>query len=952
MSDDHRPLHATDRRLDLAFDALAACTPDTFLHCLHGQAGATDVPPLLRERLPMGRWIASTDHPLQLVDPSDHLQLHRAWLEACHGADRVARATVRTSRPLATAERATIVPVGRYDLEIIDLVGTPEIDAVVIALTASAAEEPHGPAAPPPRGSPSFRLRLDLEGTIVGGTTTVRALLGRSLADLVGTAVGPLIHPDDFDAAAGVWEDVLDHPDESQTVRLRLQLGDGTWRWFSDTAWNALDDPEAPGIISEFHDIAALVEAEQALHASELGFRTLAESLPVGVALLDEDGRVHFANHRLVSLLIDADLAGPGSGSPTAAPTGAGYVTTWTELVDPQLTAEVADLLRPGDPAAPAPVSRQVQLRRGDGEPVHLLIQAVTIRNPDGRSVIVSLQDVTEGVQAARAHTRLAQVMDQVDDAVVLVDARGRISYVNDAAHALFGQSAVGRPIKDQMASEALAFAEAVIEPGIGGMQRWRGDMDVVALDGRRLILDTTVNPVIDPDGGEVHVGVTMRDVTAARAHERALDHQARHDALTGLPNRLAVTEMLERALAASGGRDVAVFFIDLDNLKIVNDGVGHSAGDRLLEAVAAELRRAADGATVARFGGDEFVVVCEGLPPDAALGRAAELLEAVRSAEVDGVAAHVSASIGVATSRRPGVDGETLIRDADAAMYEAKHGGRGRCAIFDGALRARVSRRFELESELRRTIEDGGLDLHFQPIVSLADGAVTGLEALCRWGAVSPGEFIPIAEESGLVRQLGHRVLLDALAGARRIHAAAPELAGVRIGVNVSARELDHADYAPRTLAAIEASGVPIDQVVLELTESALIDPRDEVAATLRTLRDAGIVLALDDFGSGYSSLAYLRRYPLDVLKLDISYTQGMVDDPETRVIVEAVVTMANRLGLRVVAEGIETPDQLALVGELGVSWAQGFLVGRPAPLGQLLASQLAPAAVSRRPE
>jgi diguanylate cyclase (GGDEF)-like protein/PAS domain S-box-containing protein len=664
----------------------------------------------------------------------------------------------------------------------------------------------------------------------------------------------------------------------------------------------------------------------------------------VGVTVLDQDGRVHFANHRLVTILTEAGVAGPESPtSPTPEPDGPGFVTNWTDLVDPGLAADVADLLRPSDPASDAPVSRQVDVTRPDGQTVHLLIGAVTIWNQEGRNVIVSVQDVSEEVQTSRAHARLIQVVDEVDDVVVLCRIDDTIAYLNGAARRFLGDDAVGRPFKSFMPERVREITEGAIEPGLVDNIGWKGDLDIADLTGRRHTMETTVRPVVDPTSQELHVGITMRDVTAERAHERVLARQARHDTLTGLPNRFALMELLD-AQRTRGRPDehLAVFFIDLDNLKIVNDGLGHSAGDRLLVAVADELQRSAGTESVARFGGDEFVVVCEGVGPDQALERAHQFLTAVQRAEVRGVSNHVSASIGVATTTRADSDAERLIRDADAAMYAAKRAGRARCAVFDEPLRERVSRRFQLESALRRTIEDDALDVSFQPIVSLADGTITGVEALCRWDGGSPADFIPIAEESGLIVSLGGQVLAKSLRSAQELRRSQPHLDQLRIGVNVSARELDQPDFAPRTLAIIDESGTAPEQVVLELTESILIDPRDEVAQTLRVLRSAGISLALDDFGSGYSSLTYLRRYPLDVLKLDISYTQAMVHDPETRVIVEMVVAMANRLGLRVVAEGVETPEQLELVRRLDITWVQGYLVGRPAPLPDLLATGL----------
>ncbi|MCU1370140.1 MAG: diguanylate cyclase/phosphodiesterase & domain with sensor(s) [Ilumatobacteraceae bacterium] len=865
--------------------------------------------------------------------------MHQAWLEACHGADRIARARVRTVQPLVI-DGETAGRVGRYDLTLIDLVGTEGIDAVVVTLTPVASDDPaEHVIAPPPRGAASFRVSLDSKGVIIGGTPSVASLLGRSLVDLVGTDIAPLIHPDDLEAATGTWDDVLAKPDQSQTVRLRLRHSDGTWRWFHDTVWNALSDPDAPGILCEFHDIHSLVEAEQALHASELGFRTLAESLPVGVTVLDQDGRVHFANHRLVTILTEAGLSGPLSPtSPTPEPAGPGFVTSWSDLVDPSFADEVADLVWPRDPSADAPVSRQVEVTRPDGQTVHLLLQAVTIWNAEGRSVIVSVQDVSEEVHTSRAHTRLIQVVDEVDDVVIVCQTDDTIAYLNQAARRFLGDDAVGQRIKGFMPGPVRDVTEGTIEPLLSDNLGWKGDLRIIDLAGSWHTMATTVRPVVDPTSQELHVGITMRDVTAERAHERVLARQARHDTLTGLPNRFALMEMLD-ALGAGGDPEdhLAVFFIDLDNLKIVNDGLGHSAGDRLLVAVADELQREAGDDTVARFGGDEFVVVCEGVGPDDALRQAERFLGAVQRSEVLGVSNHVSASIGVATSARQDSDPERLIRDADAAMYAAKRAGRARCAVFDEALRERVSRRFQMEAALRSTIERDGLSVSFQPIVSLADGRISGLEALCRWDEGSPADFIPIAEESGLILPLGAQVLASSLRQVVEYRRAHPAHDALRIGINVSARELDQPDYAWRTLEIIRASGMPMDQVVLELTESVLIDPREEIDACLRQLRDAGVSLALDDFGSGYSSLTYLRRYPLDVLKLDISYTQAMVHDPETRVIVETLVGMANRLGLRVVAEGVETEEQLDLVRELEVTWVQGYLVGRPVPIDEL---------------
>ncbi len=935
------PLHATERRLDAAFAALAAIPADAFVHLLHtgsqdalGPSEAFEPPAVLASRLPEVRWISSDAHPLAAIDPTDHLVIHRAWMEACHGPDRVGRATARTIHELEPITGAPPGPAGPYDVVLIDLIGTEGIDAVLVALTVAVDAEIELQAhTPPPLGTPSFRVRVDQTGAVVGGTAASESLLGRPIGELIGNAVLPLIHPDDVDAATATWTAVLEEPEHSQTMRIRLLHGDGSWRWFFDTAWAAHDDADGQTVLSEFHDIHALVEAEQARQASELGFQAVAESLPVGVAVLDEDGRVHFANHRLVTILTSTGLSGPLSPTPTPAPSGPGFTVQWEDLVAPAIAAEVADLLRPGAGTVLEPASRQVDVTGLDGSVVHLLVEAVTVTSGPGRVVIVSLQDVTDEVRTSRAHARLVQVVDQVDDPVVLVRTDHTVVYVNDAARRFVEDDMIGQPITSFMRDELRAQMDEHVFPLVEAGRPWSGELWLADPQDGWHLMAVTITPVMDPAGADPHVGIAMREITAERAHEHELASQARHDLLTGLPNRLDLMELFSVAHESGDPDDlVAVTFLDLDNLKIVNDGLGHTAGDRLLVAVAHELRDQAREDVVFRFGGDEFVDVAVVADEDAALEHAGALLDAVARASVPGVASRVTASAGVALARRSDIDGERMLRESDAAMYVAKRSSLGRPALFDEALRQRTQQRFQVEADLQRAIEDHALAVHLQPIVSLETGTITAAEALCRWDGGSPADFVPIAEDSGLILPLGHEVLQLALDAATAVRER-PGLEGLVVGVNVSALELGQPDFADRVLETIQRSAIPASDVALELTESILIEPRDEVTATLHRLRDAGISLALDDFGAGYSSLAYLRRFPLDILKLDISYTQGLVHDPETQVIVEAMVTMAHRLGMSVIAEGVETEAQLRRVEDLGVRWVQGYLVGRPAP-------------------
>ena len=936
------PLHALNRRLDLALQELASLPENAFIHVLRTKPGGA----LLAEsgsaltesiRLLVGdtHEIASDRHPLEAINQSQHIEVHRAWMSACHGADRIGRATAEIVEDLVSLDEQATLRRGTYNVTLVDLVGVEGIDSIVVTITPAAdIKSQRRESTPPPTGTKSFRLRVDMAGQIIGGTEPCLELLGYPLKSLMGTSISALIHPDDFDAAAEVWNAVVSDPNRSQTMRIRLLHDDGTWRWFFDTAWSNISDPDSPGVISEFHDIHAQVEAEQARQASELSFQSLAESLPVGVAVLDEDGRVHFTNHRLASILTEAGLIGHGQEQRMGGHPSTGLTVRWEELVSPAIAAEVGDLMRPGVGTAQQPASRQVDVVGKNGEIVHLLVQAVTVSSPTGSNVIVNLQDVSNEVTTSRAHSRLIRVVDKVDDAVLLVKAdrdTRLVVYANNSAQRFVEEDFVGRSITAFMRDDLREHVESFIYPVIDAGKPWSGDLWMSDPQDEWHLMAVSVTPVVDSAGEATHVGITMREITAERAHEQELANQARHDQLTGLPNRLSLMEMLSITPELGKPEDlVAVLFIDIDNLKIVNDGLGHSAGDRLLVAVAEELRRRNTDDLVTRFGGDEFVVVATVADNDDALAMADSLLGAIMRTYVPGIATRITASIGVAVSRRSEIDGESLIRDADAAMYVAKRTGRARTALFDDRLRRRTQRRFQLEADLRAAIENNELYINLQPVVSIDTGVITGAEALCRWKNHSPADFIPIAEESGLIIPLGKEVMKLALDAAADIRTRT-EMSRFDIAINISAIELDQPDFARRTLEVIEHSGIPPQDVVIELTETVLIDSRDEVTETLKRLRDAGVRLALDDFGVGYSSLPYLRQYPLDILKLDISYTQGIEYDQETLIIVDSMVSMAHRLGMTVIAEGVETEAQLRRIEDLGVRLVQGYLLAPP---------------------
>jgi diguanylate cyclase (GGDEF)-like protein len=432
-----------------------------------------------------------------------------------------------------------------------------------------------------------------------------------------------------------------------------------------------------------------------------------------------------------------------------------------------------------------------------------------------------------------------------------------------------------------------------------------------------------------------------VRGTNERQRAESTLAHRASHDRVTGLPNRDLLLDQLRTALGrlSRTGSRLEVIYLDLDLFKEVNDGFGHEAGDNLLVSVSERLQKATrPGDTVARLGGDEFVVLAEDV--ESHLGAAA-IAERVREAlaepfAIAGQEVFCTASLGMAVTDRADASPEHLLRDADAAMCRAKELGRDRSEFFDDSMRAAAMEGLKLDAELRRALERGEFELYYQPLLHIGTGAIVGVESLIRWnhperGLLAPKEFIPAAEASGLIRAIGWWVIREALDQAGRWRETGSPLEGLTVGVNISPTQLRDPDFVDRVAALIEQSGTPAHQLCIELTESALIDDVASSLGTVQALKGLGVRIALDDFGTGYSSLSYLQRFPVDSLKIDISFISGLGKDPEDDVIVAAIVAMAQQLGLNTVAEGVETNEQLDVLRASGCTIAQGYLIARP---------------------
>jgi diguanylate cyclase (GGDEF)-like protein/PAS domain S-box-containing protein len=449
-----------------------------------------------------------------------------------------------------------------------------------------------------------------------------------------------------------------------------------------------------------------------------------------------------------------------------------------------------------------------------------------------------------------------------------------------------------------------------------------------------------------DETGRAIEFGGSLTDVTHRKVAEEQLAHRAFYDPLTDLPNRSLFLDRLRHALRRATRRKdyaFAVLFLDIDRFKLINDSLGHMAGDRLLVMIARRLEVSLrPGDSVARLGGDEFTVLLDDIKDITDATTVAERIQKELSTpfDVGGQEIYTSSSIGIACSTTGYQRPEDVLRDADTAMYRAKARGRARHALFDTAMHAHVVRQLQLEAELRRAIERDEMFVQYQPIVSLETGRVSGVEALARWrsterGLVEPSEFIAVAEETGLIQSLGRWVLHQACLEANQWRTKNPTIGPCSLSVNLSSKQLSQPDLASVIGEVLDETGLPAELLQLEITESAILEHPEAAAVTLKRLKELGVRLSIDDFGTGYSSLSYLQRFPIDSLKIDRSFVQHLgveraIDGDDAR-IVRAIVMIGRNLGKQVIAEGVETADQLQLLRDVGCDFAQGFFFAKP---------------------
>jgi len=541
-----------------------------------------------------------------------------------------------------------------------------------------------------------------------------------------------------------------------------------------------------------------------------------------------------------------------------------------------------------------------------------------------------------------------AQVtLNCIGDAVICTDASGNITFLNLVAEKMTSwsrQDAFGRPMAEVFRILDANTREPTPNPLERSFERnctarLPPNYILVRRDGTDIPIEDSVAPIHDREGKATGAVIVLRDVSAARAMALEMTHSAQHDFLTGMPNRMLLNDRVNQAIAWAqrNSKKVAVLYLDLDGFKHINDSLGHPTGDKLLQSVAKRLVDCVRGSdTVSRQGGDEFVVLLTevGMSEDAAI-TARRMLQTV--AEAHSINQHdlyVTTSIGVSVFPDDGSDAETLIKNADTAMYQAKESGRQSYQFFKPAMNVRAVERQSIEESLRRALEREEFMVHYQPKVNLSTGLISGAEALIRWkhpvrGLVPPSDFIPIAEDCGLIVPIGNWVLREACKQACAWAKAG--LPMITMAMNISAMEFRDADFLDGVFRILRETALDPKLLELELSESVLMKRAESTQSILNTLRASGVRLAVDDFGTGYSSLSYLRKFPIDALKIDQSFIRQITTAPDETTIVTAVISMGRSLKLRVVAEGVETPEELAFLQARQCDEAQGYYFSRP---------------------
>ncbi|HEY9890001.1 MAG TPA: EAL domain-containing protein [Candidatus Obscuribacterales bacterium] len=737
------------------------------------------------------------------------------------------------------------------------------------------------------------------------------------------------VHPDDLDRI----DQAINRALRSQTQYMeeyRIVHPDGTVRWVMGHGHTLTDDQgHTVRMLGVLLDITDRKEIEEALRESEAIKRQVLEALPDLLVWMKADGTCEevAGGSNVIDLFEPAESVGVNQ-----------YVALPPDLATKRRQA-IAAVLATGEIQV---YEQAVEINGITQYEEVRVVPATTDR------VLVIIRNISDRKQAeialAESEQRYRIVTENMTDLVCLHAPDGRYLYVTPSCQALLGYGQaelVGKNPYEFFHPEDLdeihrSHGTALLGDPPPVRYRFRHQ------DGHYLWLETLTKSILDETGQVVHLQTTSREVSDRVAMEQRLRHDAFHDALTQLPNRLLLQERLNLALKRARRHadfQFVVLFIDFDRFKVINDSLGHAIGDQLLTAIAQKFQSfIRDTDLVARLGGDEFVILLEEVEsPNAAVQVAERILEDLRSPFlIGGQQIFISASIGIVVGKPEHANAETLIRNADIAMYRAKADGRASYAIFDPAMHAQVLQRMQLENDLRRALEQGEFTLFYQPIVALKSLQIVGFEALLRWqhptqGLLTPDKFIPIVEETDLINPLGEWILLNACQQVSRWQQQYPAAQNLKLTVNLSVKQLREAILLPQLEKVLAATQIKPYSLTLEITESLFVADIDTTSRLLNQVQALGVKISIDDFGTGYSSLSYLHQLPVDSLKVDRSFVSPLETTAKNQTIAASIVGLSNLLALNAIAEGIETPEQLAWLQSLHCEYGQGYLFSRP---------------------
>ena len=784
---------------------------------------------------------------------------------------------------------------------------------------------------------------VDPDGTLRYASPAFGRMLGYAPKEVVGKMnVLDYVHPDDLPHVLEETEKALSEGGvATNRTEYRFRHKDGSWRWVESAGTYLLDDPHVKGVVVQTRDITERKRTEEALREAEERFRRSFDDAAIGMALVGTDGRFLRTNRSLCNMLgyREVELLGK----------------TFQDITHPDDLDADLDQVRRTLLGEIRTYQMEKRYFHKEGHVVWALLSVSMVHDEEGEPLyfVSQIQDISERKRAEQkiraAEQRYRTLVEQIPAVTYIdpVDDPETSLYTSPQIEQMLGYT----PQEWQNEKlwpkrlhpddrERILAADKRFEAG--GGEPFREEYRLLAKDDSVVWVHEEAVLVRDEAGEPLYWQGVFYDLTERKALEERLHYQAFHDYLTDLPNRQLFMDRLGQALRRTRRwhHQVAVLFMDLDGFKVVNDSLGHEAGDALLTLVAQRLRRCLRPEdTLARFGGDEFVMLIDAVDDPAQAVRVAERIteELRRPFIMEGRDLYALASIGISLSDARTHEPDDLLREADTAMYRAKDTGWD-FRVFNPVMYERAFSRLEVENDLRRAIEQEEFVIHYQPIVDLQTGELWGMEALVRWdhperGLLEPSEFVPLAEESGLVIPMGEQVLREACFRAKEWQEENPRIPPLVMSVNLSASQLSRLDLAETVERVLGETGLEGSCLILDVTETVYVKVLAGNTAMFDRLRGLGVRFSIDDFGTGYSSLSYLKRLPADVIKIDQSFVKGLGKDVEDTAVVRMIIELAHTLSLEVIAEGVETEEQATLLKEMGCDFAQGYHFSKPLP-------------------